>query len=1778
MSATEAVPMAAALVAALSNSFRQVPPAAVPAMLDCVLASTGISPSFLFSSLLDAFPRANLGALKSFVWKILVPLLKLVHAHGWEIINETADSFFDVVTETNTWNYLEATMVPFLLRSVGLSMGMLQSEEMAIYGWNGCSLTDTYVSEGSMMSQSGSLPLHNSCHILSSMLDSATESQCAHGNPSKSSSAKETCEETLAKNLLWDICNMAVRMLLQSVEHRFCAIQILLPNILKAFVAHHAFKISVRGQTTYFFKKLWACCRKLFTLGPVERRDSYSLLSLYLTSFSCTDGHEADDVGDREERFDIREDNEFWEEMKKGLVDKEGLVRKQSLHILKEMLQISEGSLGYSGVSETASSRKSSMPDSLTKRGRWADKEAKSLGITLLLHSSFPCDDSLSGVLDQNHMEASTDIFVRCLIMESFLGIDWKIYGNCSELVPEAFVLGPFIQGLNDPVHHKDFGSKGIYSSRTMDGATKFMCQYGSNLYLRKGVAFLTNLASAAKKQSLGRAGLMGLAECIASAACGVKIHCENEVESSKCAPFDLMQVPSATPNSFHCSKADLLDVLRFIIESSKQHFNHNYRLRVCEKVLDAAASVVHIFDVSLEILLHFISAVPREFTDFGGSLRAKVRNWLCACDDKHCTSNCCCTLVKLLKSLCDFPRNFIGLHGSVSVSINYDDEELDAWELEAIRWARVVFLVIKEGHHLDPILTVIRTYGNDVCKQEIQLECVPVKYLILLLSLIQELQIMQQRVAETHKKGRTKLELDLLYKGELFSSAEICVIVEKFAQLCLSILEGLVSFATSSSSIFWSGVLEATNLPCSIKGKLGGPSQRRLPFSATTAVLQAIMSVKAVAVVSLWCVQSESDGLLNFAFNFLWNFFWKIVSSPTSDSEAEAEIQLAAYEALAHVLKAVVSGFSSLALNLIMENHISSSLNAEGKSVLDSLVLSFLQNINTLIAVEKLWICLEYLLSIPRHAFENGVHIQTSSWFFSDSTLRLVFRDLVDSLENAGEASTLPMLRSIRLVLELFNPGRMGSAVSSSDGIDVQMMWHLVRSSWMMHVSCNKRRVAPIAALLSCVLHYSVFDKECMHETNNSPGPLKWFIENILKEGTKSPRTIRLAALHLTGLWLLNPKSIKYYMKELKLLTLYGSVAFDEDFEAELAENHDVRREVSLLAKSPDLELTEAFINTELYARVSVAVLFYKLSDLAVMVGSKLEDSNCQAAMESGKMFLLDLLDFAVNDKDLAKELYKKYSGVHRRKVRAWQMLCILSPFVDKNIMLDVTCSLHVALYRNNLPAVRQYLETVAINIYMKFPSLAREQLVPIFQDYDTRPQASIALSSYVFIAANVILHASATVQSSHLVELLPPIIPLLTSHHHSLRGFSQLLVYQVLNKLLPPLDSNSHEIVTLERRCFEDLKRYLAKNSDCARINFQYSLRASMEGYLDAFNPKESVTPAGIFSSRVEVVQDVREDLRYSMAKDAETINNECLRINEDPLSVKTSVNADKEKLPAMLPKDLPLDFQKKVTISKHGRQDTDSEILLGKNDTSKPLREMEKEDQLLDDSLHSRSLAVEKIRGNRQHFILVASLLDRIPNLAGLARTCEVFKAAGLAIADANVVDDKQFQLIRLESLSSVDIFADLFDLLDQTLDCIANPMRSPISRGLYTCWATYLTKHGVVGVTAEKWVPIIEVPVSNLKVFLHKKKREGFSILGLEQTANSIPLDQYDFPKKMLHLYYVLVLGREKEGIPVEIIHILDACIEIPQLGVVRSLNVHVSGAIALWEYTRQQRSV
>ena len=47
--------------------------------------------------------------------------------------------------------------------------------------------------------------------------------------------------------------------------------------------------------------------------------------------------------------------------------------------------------------------------------------------------------------------------------MQSFLAIDWKKHVPCLKSLPESFIIGPFIEALNDPVQHKDFGQSILY-------------------------------------------------------------------------------------------------------------------------------------------------------------------------------------------------------------------------------------------------------------------------------------------------------------------------------------------------------------------------------------------------------------------------------------------------------------------------------------------------------------------------------------------------------------------------------------------------------------------------------------------------------------------------------------------------------------------------------------------------------------------------------------------------------------------------------------------------------------------------------------------------------------------------------------------------------------------------------------------------------------------------------------------------------------------------------------------------------------------------------------------------------------------------------------------------------------------------------------------------------------------------------------------------------------------------------------------------------------------
>ena len=49
----------------------------------------------------------------------------------------------------------------------------------------------------------------------------------------------------------------------------------------------------------------------------------------------------------------------------------------------------------------------------------------------------------------------------------------------------------------------------------------------------------------------------------------------------------------------------------------------------VCEQVFDAAYLVVEVCEVPLDVLLHFLSTIPREFTDFGDKFADECSDYL---------------------------------------------------------------------------------------------------------------------------------------------------------------------------------------------------------------------------------------------------------------------------------------------------------------------------------------------------------------------------------------------------------------------------------------------------------------------------------------------------------------------------------------------------------------------------------------------------------------------------------------------------------------------------------------------------------------------------------------------------------------------------------------------------------------------------------------------------------------------------------------------------------------------------------------------------------------------------------------------------------------------------------------------------------------------------------------------------------------------------------------------------------------------------------------------
>jgi tRNA G18 (ribose-2'-O)-methylase SpoU len=454
-----------------------------------------------------------------------------------------------------------------------------------------------------------------------------------------------------------------------------------------------------------------------------------------------------------------------------------------------------------------------------------------------------------------------------------------------------------------------------------------------------------------------------------------------------------------------------------------------------------------------------------------------------------------------------------------------------------------------------------------------------------------------------------------------------------------------------------------------------------------------------------------------------------------------------------------------------------------------------------------------------------------------------------------------------------------------------------------------------------------------------------------------------------------------------------------------------------------------------------------------------------------------------------------------HRKKQRLWQIILVLVPRItDDKFALEFSGSVRKALEGDNQTSVRFLMEWSLVRLFSSRIHLLETVWEEMKNLYKTR-------LGYVASLISIVTHVFLTIdkpdsQMEYLRRLIPAILPCAFLNHSQIRAYILATLQLISDTSTKDVWSQLCQQFPLVQSCLlftqsvvEGVKEKnrLQKDRDLFSLHpiedFSIEVIFKTVPLITGVVDDEIITPSAF---------EIEGSGAWVGASDFPLYRRNLKQENHESAGENETAQSDlcpTEKADTVA-SSVSLDVQKKITPW---------------NVTGPLLEDQDSFEQL-------RQRPLERRVGD---LVVVASLIDRAPNLGGLCRTCEIFGASRLVLGSKNVVAEKDFKS---------------------------------------------------VSVSSEKWVDIEEVMLKDLEMYLSSMKREGFTIVGVEQTAQSKKLVDFQFPRST-----VLVLGNEKSGIPVEVIQLLDECVEIRQHGIIRSLNVHVSGALLIWEYSRQHLS-
>ena len=488
----------------------------------------------------------------------------------------------------------------------------------------------------------------------------------------------------------------------------------------------------------------------------------------------------------------------------------------------------------------------------------------------------------------------------------------------------------------------------------------------------------------------------------------------------------------------------------------------------------------------------------------------------------------------------------------------------------------------------------------------------------------------------------------------------------------------------------------------------------------------------------------------------------------------------------------------------------------------------------------------------------------------------------------------------------------------------------------------------------------------------------------------------------------------------------------------------------------------------------------------------------------QTSSFFIFKLLRILLEKDQMLSEIKASRflnSENHRKKQRLWQIILILvSRITDEKFAEEFSKSVLKALKGDNQTSVRFFMEWSLVRLFSNHILLVEIIWKEMKNLYKTR-------LGYVASLISVVTHLFLTQQRpkfqiEYLRQLIPAIVPCAFLNHSQIRAY-------ILSALQLISETCSESVWCQISQQFPIMQSCLLFSESVVE-GVKEKERLQKDRDLFSLHPVNDFCVEVVFKT-VPLITGVVDDEVINPGVFQFEGSDEWVEASDFPLYRRDLKN----KCHQSCSNEAQHEICGRETISERTETSSASSV---SSDVQKKITPWNviappQEDQDSFDQLRQRP--IERRVGD---LVVIASLIDRAPNLGGLCRTCEIFGASRLVLGSKHVVSEKDFKS---------------------------------------------------VSVSSEKWVDIEEVKMHDLEMYLIGMKKEGFTVVGVEQTAQSKKLTTFQFPRST-----VLVLGNEKAGIPVDIIQLLDECVEIPQHGIIRSLNVHVSGALLIWEYSRQ----